>query len=258
MNPENQHRPPPTALPLVGQRALVIGATGGIGSAIARRLAGAGCVITALGRDAGRLAELAEELRTVSQSAPRNNSVIRCDFQSPGALDEACRCLSDPAEDFDIVVLASGDFRPGTVRDSSVEELDRIYAINVRAPYALIRATVDGVVRRQGQFVVISSSAALRGRASAAQYSASHAALRSLAESLRDELNADEVRVLSVYPGRTATGIWARAAEQAGTPYRPELLLQPEDIAESVVSALALPRTAELTDLHIRPLRKSY
>jgi NADP-dependent 3-hydroxy acid dehydrogenase YdfG len=57
--------------------------------------------------------------------------------------------------------------------------------------------------------------------------------------------------------GRTATEMQARLHEKDCKAYRPELLLQPDDVASIVLSALSLPRTAELTDIHIRPLIKT-
>jgi len=64
------------------------------------------------------------------------------------------------------------------------------------------------------------------------------------------------VRVLSVYPGRTASAMQEEVHRIEGLPYRPERLLQPADVAASVVAALELPGTAEVTDLHIRPMHK--
>jgi len=63
------------------------------------------------------------------------------------------------------------------------------------------------------------------------------------------------VRVLTVFPGRTATPMQEEVHRFEGRPYDPSRFLQPEDVAASVVHALSLPRTAELTDLHIRPMQ---
>jgi NADP-dependent 3-hydroxy acid dehydrogenase YdfG len=78
-----------------------------------------------------------------------------------------------------------------------------------------------------------------------------------VADTLRDELNTEGVRILSVLAGRVATPLQAQQHEADGRPYRPERLLQPEDVAAVVLSALELPRTAEATDLRIRPFLKS-
>jgi NADP-dependent 3-hydroxy acid dehydrogenase YdfG len=88
-------------------------------------------------------------------------------------------------------------------------------------------------------------------------YSASKHALKAFADTLRAEANPAGVRVLSVYPGRTATPMQESIFAAEGRSYDPSRLLQPEDVAEMVLAALCLPRTAEVTDLHIRPLQKS-
>jgi len=90
------------------------------------------------------------------------------------------------------------------------------------------------------------------------QFSATQHALKAFTDSLREEINADGIRVLSIFPGRTATPRQATLYKLGGKDYQADLLLQPEDIASIVTAALALPRTAEVTEIHIRPLIKSY
>jgi NADP-dependent 3-hydroxy acid dehydrogenase YdfG len=65
------------------------------------------------------------------------------------------------------------------------------------------------------------------------------------------------VRVLSLYLGRTATPRQASIFAAEGRPYQPERLLQPEDVAAMVVASISLPRTAEVTEISIRPMMKS-
>jgi NADP-dependent 3-hydroxy acid dehydrogenase YdfG len=89
------------------------------------------------------------------------------------------------------------------------------------------------------------------------QYDATKHALKAIADSLRAEVNSYGVRVLSVYPGRTATDMQARIHKAEDRSYRPELLLQPADVASVILNALLVPRTAEVTDIHIRPLMKT-
>jgi len=98
----------------------------------------------------------------------------------------------------------------------------------------------------------------VRARAMSGQFSATQHALRAMADALREEVNPSGVRVLSLFPGRTATPRMKAlyAAEQK--PYRPEVLMQPEDVATMIIQALCLPHTAEVTEIHMRPLQKSY
>jgi NADP-dependent 3-hydroxy acid dehydrogenase YdfG len=71
---------------------------------------------------------------------------------------------------------------------------------------------------------------------------------------LRGEVNRYGVRVLSVYIGQTASDMQSKIYKSESRPYLPELLLQPKDIAAVVLNSLTLPRTAEVTDIHIRPM----
>jgi NADP-dependent 3-hydroxy acid dehydrogenase YdfG len=108
----------------------------------------------------------------------------------------------------------------------------------------------------RGQIVFINSSVGLVARANVGQYAATKHALKAVADSLREEVNTDGVRILSVFPGRTATPMQTAVHEMEGRPYQPEHFIQPEDIADVVINALVLPRTAEVTDINIRPLIK--
>jgi NADP-dependent 3-hydroxy acid dehydrogenase YdfG len=109
-----------------------------------------------------------------------------------------------------------------------------------------------------GQIVFINSSVGLKAVGGVSQFAATQHSLKAIADSLRDEVNPDGIRVLNVFPGRTATPRQESIFQREGRTYHPELLLQPEDIAAVVVNSLTLPRTAEVTEISIRPLKKSY
>ena len=155
-----------------------------------------------------------------------------------------------------VLVHAAGVHVAGPVGRAPVAELDEQLAVNLRAPYLLTQALLPDLVAAAGDVVFVNSSAGRAARAGVAAYSASKHALRALADGLRDEVNPRGVRVLSVYPGRTATPGQEAIFAEEGRAYAPGLLLQPEDVAEAVAGALALPRTAEVTEIMIRPMRK--
>ena len=237
---------------LQNQVAVVTGASSGIGRAIALGLAGKGANLCLIGRDRKRLNAVVEDLQHM-------NSVIRI-YQVDLSFDNDIRqlkaSLEQDFESIDILIHCAGAFAMGMIEEAPVEKLDWQYRINVRAPYLLTQLLLPGLKARRGQIVFINSSAGMNARAGVGQYSASKYALRALADSLRAEVNADGVRVLSVYPGRTATAMQAAIYEMEGKTYHPELLMQPEDIASAVINALSLPGTAEITDINIRPLNK--
>jgi NADP-dependent 3-hydroxy acid dehydrogenase YdfG len=86
------------------------------------------------------------------------------------------------------------------------------------------------------------------------QYAASKHALKALADGLREEVHADGVRVISVFPGRTATPMQESVRRMEGRPHDARQYLRPEDVAAVVLNALTLPETAEVKDISIRPM----
>jgi short-subunit dehydrogenase len=156
----------------------------------------------------------------------------------------------------DILVHSAGEFAFGPVISTPVEALDRLYRINLRAPYVLTQKLLPLLRERSGQVVFINSSAGLRAGANVSHYAATKYALRGMADSLRDEVSIDGVTVLSVYPGRTATPMQARVHELEGCEYDPEMCMKPEDVAKQVVTALRSDSRSEVTEISICPRRR--
>ena len=154
-------------------------------------------------------------------------------------------------------ILFDIDEVAGPIEHASLAALDGQYQTNVRAPYVLTQTLLPMLKARRGQVVFINSSSGIVAKPMSAQYDSTKHALKAIADSLRGEVNPDGVRVLSVYLGRTASEMQERIHQAEGRPYRPELLLQPQDVASVIVNALSLPRTAEVTDIHIRPMLKT-
>jgi NAD(P)-dependent dehydrogenase (short-subunit alcohol dehydrogenase family) len=236
--------------PLRGQSAIVTGAGRGIGRAIARHLAGLGAKVLCVARTR---AELDEVVRSTGGKA----AAFAADISAAGAATAILEAQQAHAPSLDILVNAAGILTLGTMEQMELEILDRAFAVNVRSPYVLTQTALPALKRSRGQVLFVNSSI-LRATNTAGRgvHAAAQAALKAFADSLRDEVNGDGIRVLSVMPGRTATRRMEDRSVAEGRPYRPDLLLQPEDVAEVACNALLLPRTAETTDLFIRPMVK--
>jgi short-subunit dehydrogenase len=231
--------------------AVVTGASGGIGRAIAAALASEGFGLVLAARDPARLAEAGQGLAGEGGS-PR---VVAVDLRS----DEGIRALVDavnPLGRVDVLVHAAGALRLGNIAATGWDDLDELYRVNVRAPYLLTKALLPLLVRGSGQIVFVNSSAALRAGTDNGPYAATKAALASLAGSIRDHVNPMGVRVLSLYPGRTATRMQEQVKTFERKAYDGSTLLQPGDVAAVVMRALLLPMTAEVTDIMVRPMTK--
>jgi short-subunit dehydrogenase len=238
---------------LAGSAALVTGASGGIGGAIADALAGAGAALLLSGRDRERLEAAAARARALGAASAR---ALPADLAADGAAEALAARALDALGGIDVLVHALGLFAGGTIADTPLADLDAQYQVNLRAPWALTRALLPSLVARRGQVVFINSGAGLHpARGAWGAYSATKHALRAFADSLRDEVNPAGVRVVSIFPGRTATPMQEQVKRFEGRPYHPERLLQPADVAAAVLTALTLPRTAEVTDLSVRPMR---
>lgn len=232
--------------PFDGQLAVVTGASGAIGGALATTLGREGARVILVGRDRARLEASASRTGAAAE-------IRVCDFARPGEPEKLAIELRDRQPRLDILAHAAGLFLDGDLASADDQAFERLLRVNLRAPLELTRGLLPLLKRNQGQIVFLNSSVA--ARRGVGLYAASKHALRAIADSLRAEVNADGVRVLSVYPGRTASAMQKSILRAEGRDYDAARLLRPEDVAQSILGALRLERTAEVTDLHLRPMR---
>jgi len=236
-----------------GRTAVITGGGTGIGAAVARALADAGVSISLIGRRLERLQSVAARARGLGAET----ACYSTDLADNSAQVELTRRLTRDLRNLALLVQSAGTYSAGPIEEGSLAQFDAQYYTNVRAPYVLTRALLPMLKACRGQVVFINSSSGIVAKPMSAQYDSTKHALKAIADSLRGEVNAHGVRVLSVYLGRTASEMQERIHRMEGKPYRPELLLQPEDIASVILNALSLPRTAEVTDVHIRTMIKT-
>ncbi|HEU4787267.1 MAG TPA: SDR family NAD(P)-dependent oxidoreductase [Gemmatimonadaceae bacterium] len=236
------------------QVVVVSGATSDIARAISERLARRDTFICLLGRRADALDEVAAQLRRLGG---RCDAYV-VDLMVDDTIQAMATRLGRQFGRVDVLVHSAGAFAMGSLAEAKVDDFDRLYRTNVRGPYQLTRALLDPLRASRGQVVFLNSTVGLHARSDVGQYAATQHGLRALADSLRAEVNRDGVRVLNVFLGRTATARQARIFELEGREYKPELLIQPDDVAQMVVACLDIPATAEVTEIRMRPLVKSY
>ena len=240
-----------TSLPLAGRIAVLSGATSDIGGAVARGLASAGAKLRLLGRDRATLEPLAEKLRAVCDD-------VRS-FPIDLGVDASVIALGRELDRVDVLIHGAGAYEMGAIERAPIADLDLQYRVNVRGPLLLTQTLLPRLRDARGEIVFLNSTLGLEARRPGiGPYAATQHALRAVADAVRTELNAEGVRVLTVHLGRTATARQARIFALEGRPYSATLLVQPEDVADMVLAALRLPRTAEVTEIRIRPMVKSY
>ena len=234
------------------QTAVITGAAGGIGAAIARSLAADGMRLILLGRTAHRLTRLAAEIGRLHDAPARS---LAADMTNCVALEAAAPEIAREVEGLDNLIFCHGNYARARLEESSIEDLDRLYAANLRGPLLLTKLLLPLLRKSGGQIVFINSTLGLKAAENAGQYAAMQHAVKGMADTLRNEVNASGIRVLSVFCGRTATPLQKQILEMEGRAYAPEYLSRPEDIAFAVSAALKLGRSSEITDIRIRPMR---
>lgn len=237
---------------LGGRTCVVTGASSGIGRAVALGLVAAGANVWAIARRAEQLEE------TVALAGgPGSITSYPADLSVDAELESLSRAVSDTVGGVDVLIHAAGAYARGSLSSAPVSELDEQYRINLRAPYLLTQLLLPALRVARGQIVFINSTVVFGTGEGVGQYAATRHALRSLADTLRQEINDDGIRVASVYPGRTATPLQARIHELENKRYDPDRLLQAADIADVVMTILTAPDAVEITDVRVRPARKS-
>jgi NAD(P)-dependent dehydrogenase (short-subunit alcohol dehydrogenase family) len=226
---------------LAGQRALVTGATSGIGRAVALQLARDGAEVLVHGRDAARGAQTVEEIAAAGGKA----SFVAADLGDPADVQR----LASDVGDVDILINNAGISRFGPTAEFEVATFDKMFASNVRAPFFLVAALAPGMAARgRGSIVSVSSMAGGVGLVGGAAYGATKASLEAMTRAWAAEYSASGVRVNAIAPGPVYTP----------TPSGPEFITalgettpmhrasQPEEIAEAV-AFLASARASYIT-----------
>ena len=230
------------------KRALISGATGGIGGAVSLQLAAVGYEVLINGRNRSRLEALAHSIRTSGGFV----EIVEGDLTQPEEIDRVLEQLSHRS--VDTLVHSLGAFLLAPVAETSLDMLDRQLAVNLRAPWELTRRLCSsGCTLRD--IVFVNTTASQAARDGTAAYNASKSALTALADTLRIELGGQGTRVLTLFPGRTASAMQEQVCSDEGRPYDPGENMTPDDVASMLVAAVTLPRSAEVTEITVRQRR---
>jgi len=198
---------------LSGKAALVTGAGSGIGAAIAEALAAAGARVFPSDKD----------LTTAEQTAARivgnggHAEAIQLDVVDPGACTAAVDAVTGECGAVDILVNNAGIGHVGTMMTTTAEDLDRLYAVNVRGVFNVTRAFLPGMLaRRRGSVVNMASIAGTVGIRDRLAYCTTKFAVVGLTRSMALDHASDGVRVNCICPGRVETPfVSARLREYA-------------------------------------------
>lgn len=235
-----------------GRIAVVTGASSGIGRAVARQLADAGAAVAAVARRGDRLAEIGSGVTPVTADVSDADDVAR-------AVERVVDELGPP----DLVVANAGVMLPSHATSPQLDEWQRMVAVNVGGVVATVAATTSHLAAaaadgRTADLVIVSSVGDAISFPEYAVYGATKAAVTKLCHDLRLDLAPLGVRTLNVRPGLVATELQTNVTKPDR---RAELVqwldeitpLSPDDLARSVLAALAVPRHVNVTELTVVP-----
>ncbi len=192
----------------VTRRAVVTGASRGIGAAIARRLAADGFGVSLLATNEALLSALAEEISSEGGEA----EVVVCDLSDRGQLADVCRAIAEAHPAVHALVNNAGIVRVGGFEEFGGEDWDDVLEVNLRASFELIRALTPclraAAALGDASVVNISSVMGLLASPGIISYLASKAGLDHLTRGLALELGASGVRINSVCPGFIRTDMF--------------------------------------------------
>ena len=218
---------------LENRRALVTGASGGIGGAIARALHGAGAAVALSGTRGDVLKALAGELGARAH-------VVIADLGDAAATDRLAKDAEDVLGGVDILVNNAGFARDNLAMRMKDEDWQSVLDVNLTAPFRLTRALLRGLVRRRwGRVISITSVVAATGNPGQANYVASKAGLAGMSKALAHEVAARGITVNCIAPGFITTAMTAALSEAQQEPMLARIPAgrfgSPEDVAACAV-----------------------
>ena len=219
---------------LDGKTALITGATGGIGSAIARALHSQGAEVILSGTRQGALNELAHELSDRAHS-------IAADLSDKSSIDALIKQISDISTDgVDIVINNAGIVRDNLLVRMKDEEWNQVLDINLFAGYKLIQGLIRGMMKRRwGRIIGISSVVGTTGNPGQANYAAAKAGMIGFSKALAQEVATRGITVNVIAPGMIQTAMTDELNEDQSARLLSTIPLgrlgSPEEIAASVI-----------------------
>lgn len=213
-------------------RALVTGASKGIGRATAQALADRGATV-------GLVARGKEALDAAAQEVGDRAIPLPADVTDPRSLEAAFDEFTERAGGLELVVANAGIAHYGPFADQARKLAEQMIAVNVTGVVNTVRAALDRLLdAANGHIVVVSSGAGLRAFPSAAVYGATKAFDKGLAEALRHELSGTGVSVTTVFPGEIETDLHAHERDLLPDWRSNDEELPPEKLAAAVLAAI--------------------
>lgn len=218
---------------LEGQKVLITGATGGIGSATAKLFAKQGAIVGLSGTNKAKLEKLASEIST-------KTFIYECNLSNDECLSELFDKADTEMGGIDILVCNAGITKDNLAMRMSNEDFDNVLNINLRSSFILNRNAIKKMMkRRYGRIINISSIVGVMGNAGQANYCASKAGLIGMSKAMAMEVASRGITINCVAPGFIETPMTAVLTEEQKNKMLAEIPMgrmgQAEEIANTII-----------------------
>ena len=215
---------------LKDRNVLITGASGGLGRCIAYEFAKHDCNLYLTGRDENNLKTLAGEI-------PSNKSVFykTANLEDVDQIKELSKDALQKLHNIDILINCAGVFVVKPFEDTMIEDFNRSFELNVRAPFLLCREFMEGMVQKNwGRIINIGSSSSYNGFKNTSVYCSSKHALLGLTRALHDEYRCNNIRSYCFSPGSIQTEMGKKVKNQDYSTF-----IEPEEIAEYIAFSIS-------------------
>ena len=232
---------------LAGRRAVVTGASRGIGRATAQALAAAGVRVALVARSEAALERLAAELGNGAFAAP-------CDVDDAAAITTVTSAIADRFDGPpDLLVNNAGAFTLATIEDTAPSAFVTTIHVNLVAPFLFVHAFLHRMrERRFGHLITVGSIADRMVFPENGAYAASKHGVRALHEVMRAELRGSGVRATLVSPGPVDTALWDPVDPDSRSGFTPRsAMLSPAAVADAILYALTTPAEMNVDEIRV-------
>jgi len=228
----------------MSETAVITGASSGVGKSLAIQLSEAGYKVVLAARSEDKLNDISEEIHKKGGSC----LVVPTDVSKPEQINNL-KIEALEYGDISLVINNAGFGKFCKIEDVTIEDWDNQLDVNLRASFLVSQAFISGMKQiEKGTLVFMNSVAGKKGYPYSAAYVASKYGMRGLADSMREELREDNIKVISIHPGAVNTPFW----DGTGVNFPREEMLDTHTLAQSIMHAIQSPGNFTVEELVVR------
>ncbi len=231
---------------LIGKKAIVTGASSGIGKEVVLRLLQEGAKVSLVSRNPDRLlAELPDNA---------NAKGYAIDLTLVDQVSEQIKKIVTDMGGVDILVNNAGMAYIGELIDMPLTEWQTLFDLNLTSVFQCLQAVLPTMRSQQGGTIInVASIAAKQGFPNWGAYSASKFALLGLTQAIAAEEQPHQIRVMSICPGSVDTPLWDTLGDKVPANFNRAAMLSPAVVADAIMTLIKLPPEAVINDLVLMP-----